>query len=66
MAAILEGGSRSEAARIAGVTLEIVGDWVLRFNEAGIVGLATRRARGPSTILDDYLACPIRVVHRLS
>lgn len=54
MAAILDGGSRSEAARIAGVTLQIVRDWVLRFNEAGIAGLATRKAPGPSTILDDY------------
>ena len=53
LAAILDGGSRSEAARIAGVTLQIVRDWVLRFNEAGISGLATRKAPGPSTILDD-------------
>lgn len=29
LAAILDGGSRSEAARIAGVTLQIVRDWVL-------------------------------------
>ena len=54
MAAILDGSSRSEAARIAGVTLQIVRDWVLRFNEAGIAGLATRKAPGPSTILDDH------------
>ena len=54
LAAILDGGSRSEAARIAGVTLQIVRDWVLRFNEAGISGLATRKAPGPSTILDDH------------
>lgn len=53
LAAILDGSSRSEAARIAGVTLQIVRDWVLRFNEAGISGLATRKAPGPSTILDD-------------
>ena len=46
LAAILDGGSRSEAARIAGVTLQIVRDWVLRFNEAGISGLATRKAPG--------------------
>ena len=53
IAAILDGGSRSEAARIAGVTLQIIRDWVLRFNEAGIDGLATRKAPGPRTILDD-------------
>lgn len=54
LAAILDGGSRSEAARIACVTLQIVRDWVLPFNEAGISGLATRKAHGPSTILDDH------------
>ncbi len=53
IATILDGGSRSEAARIAGVTLQIIRDWVLRFNEAGIAGLATRKAPGPATILDD-------------
>ena len=44
IATSLDGGSRSEAARIAGVTLQIIRDWVLRFNEAGIAGLATRKA----------------------
>jgi len=53
IATILDGGSRSEAARIAGVTLQIIRDWVLRFNEAGVDGLATRKAPGPKTILDD-------------
>src|SRR3546814_10977372 len=33
VALILDGGSRSEAAKVAGVTLQIVRDWVLRFNE---------------------------------
>lgn len=47
IATILDGGSRSEAARIAGVTLQIIRDWVLRFNEAGIDGLATRQGSRP-------------------
>lgn len=46
IAVILDGGSRSEAANFAGVTLQIVRDWVMRFNEAGPDGLATRKARG--------------------
>ena len=29
---ILDGGSRSDAAKADGVTLQIVRDWVLRFN----------------------------------
>lgn len=32
---ILDGRFRSEAAEIAGVTLQSVRDWVLRFNEGG-------------------------------
>ena len=53
VAVILDGGSRSEAARVAGVTLQIVRDWVLRFNEGGPDGLATRRAPGRASILND-------------
>ena len=53
VALILDGGSRSEAARMAGVTLQIVRDWVLRFNEGGPEGLATRKAPGPASILND-------------
>ena len=53
LALILDGGSRSDAARMAGVTLQIVRDWVLRFNEAGPEGLATRKAPGPPSILND-------------
>lgn len=32
LAAIYEGASRTQAARIGGVTLQVVRDWVLRFN----------------------------------
>ena len=46
MALILDGGSRSDAAKVAGVTLQIVRDWVLRFNAEGPDGLATRKAPG--------------------
>lgn len=53
LAVILDGGSRSEAARVAGVTLQIVRDWVLRFNADGPEGLATRKAPGKASILDD-------------
>lgn len=53
MAIILDGGSRMEAAKVAGVTLQIVRDWVLRFNEGGPEGLATRKAPGRASILND-------------
>jgi transposase len=53
LALILEGRSRSEAAKVAGVTLQIVRDWVLRFNESGADGLARRKAPGRASILND-------------
>jgi transposase len=53
IAAILEASSRSDAAKIGGVTVQVIRDWVLRFNEAGPDGLATRKAPGPNTILDE-------------
>lgn len=53
IALILDGGSRSAAANVAGVTLQIVRDWVLRFNESGPDGLATRKAPGRASILND-------------
>jgi len=53
LALILDDGSRSEAARVAGVTLQIVRDWVIRFNEGGPDGLVTRKAPGRASILND-------------
>lgn len=53
IALILDGGSRSDAAKVAGVTLQIVRDWVLRFNAVGPDGLATRKAPGRAPILND-------------
>lgn len=49
----LDGGSGSEAAKVAGVTLQIVRDQVLRFNEGGLDGLATRKATERASILND-------------
>ena len=45
LAAIYDGGTRGAAARIGGVTLQIVRDPVLRFNASGAVGLINRKAR---------------------
>lgn len=52
LAAIYDGGSRSEAARIGGVGLQIVRDWVLRFNAEGPSGLVDRKAPGPAPKLN--------------
>ena len=42
LAAIYEGASRSEAAKIGGVTLQLVRDWVMKFNADGPEGLIDR------------------------
>jgi transposase len=51
LALILDGSSRSEAAKAAGVTLQIVRDWVIRFNADGPDGLISRKAPGKVSIL---------------
>lgn len=46
LAAIYDRGSRSEAARIGAVGVQIIRDWVLRFNAEGPDGLIDRKAPG--------------------
>ena len=53
LAAIYDGASRTEAAAIGGVTLQVVRDWVLRFNERGLDGLIDRRAPGKPPLLNE-------------
>ena len=48
LASIYEGASRTEAAATGGVTLQIVRDWVLKFNAAGPDGLIDCWAPGPT------------------
>ena len=43
---IYDGGSRSEAARHANVSLQTVRDWVLRFNAKGADGLVDGKSTG--------------------
>ena len=52
LAAIYDGAARSEAAKIAGVTLQIVRDWVVRFNAEGPDGLVDRTSPGRTPILN--------------
>jgi transposase len=53
LAEIYEGGSRSEAAQLGGVTLQSIRDWVLRFNSHGPDGLIAIKAPGPKPKLND-------------
>jgi transposase len=52
LAAIYDGAPRNEAARIGCVTLQIVRDWVLRFNDKGPQGLLTGKAPGATPLLN--------------
>jgi len=63
IAAIYEGSSRAEAARLGGVTAQIVRDWVERFNQEGPEGLVDRKAPGKAPLLGpDHLAALARRV----
>ncbi len=46
IAMILEGTSRLDAARQAGMDRQTLRDWVHRYNEAGLDGLASRKPPG--------------------
>jgi len=55
LAVIYDGGSRTEAAAAGVVTLQVVRDWVLRFNAEGPEGLIDRKAPGqPSRLNDEH------------
>ena len=53
LAEIYDGGSRSGSARIGGVGLQIVRDWVVRFNAHGPAGLVDHKSTGRPTRLND-------------
>jgi transposase len=53
LAAIYDGSTRTEAAKIGGVGLQIIRDWVLRFNARGPDGLLNGKAPGQPSKLND-------------
>ena len=53
LAAIYDGGSRGDAARIGSVGLQTVRDWVLRFDAAGPAGLVDGKAPGQTPKLNE-------------
>ena len=72
LAAVYEGATRTEAAKIGGVTVQIMRDWVVKFNAHGPDGLMDRNAPGqPSRLKDEHSAAlnamieagPIPAVH---
>ncbi len=53
LAAIYDGATRSEAAKIGGVGLQIIRDWVLRFNARGPAGLLDGKSPGQPSKLNE-------------
>ena len=51
LATIYAGGTRTEAAELGGVGLQIVRDWVVRFNAEGPSGLIDKKAPGQPPLL---------------
>jgi transposase len=71
---IYEGGARADAARLGGVGLQTIRDWVLRFNAKGPDGLIDGESTGrPSKLNDDQRlailamveAGPIPAIHEV-
>jgi len=53
LAEIYAGGRRTDAARIGATNLQVIRDWVLRFNADGPAGLIDRKAPGKPPALDN-------------
>jgi transposase len=53
LAEIYDGGRRTDGARIGDVGLQVIRDWVLRFNAKGPKGLIDGKARGRPSKLND-------------
>ncbi|MBL6931608.1 MAG: IS630 family transposase [Rhodospirillales bacterium] len=53
LAEIYDGGKRTDAARIGDVGLQVIRDWVLRFNAKGPDGLIDGKASGQPSKLND-------------
>jgi len=65
LAVIYEGEPRKEAARIGGVTPQIVRDWVVKFNAQGPAGLIDRKAPGqPSRLNATHRAALVEVIEQ--
>ena len=62
LAAVYDGATRTAAAEIGGVTLQIVRDWVLKFNAHGPAGLIDRKPPGQPSRLDEVHRAALRAM----
>src|SRR5918995_2628708 len=62
IAAVLDGASREEAAKIGGMDRQTLRDWVIRFNEQGPDGLINKSSPGaPGKLNDEHKAFLVRL-----
>ncbi len=64
LAEICDGGSRGDAARIGGVGLQTVRDWVLRFHAGGPEGLIDPKPPGKARKLNEAQCQALVQCHR--
>jgi putative transposase len=63
LAAVLDGASRTDAARIGGMDRQTLRDWVIRFNEQGPDGLINKSSPGaPGKLTEEHKAFLARLV----
>ena len=63
IAAVLDGSSREEAAKIGGMDRQTLRDWVIRFNEQGPEGLVNKSSPGaPGKLTEEHKAFLVRLV----
>jgi transposase len=63
VAAMYDGATRTEAAKIGGVGLQVVRDWVVKFNAQGPDGLIDRKAPGqPPRLNDAHRAALVAII----
>jgi transposase len=63
IAAVLDGASREEAAKIGGMDRQTLRDWVIRFNDQGTDGLINKASPGaPGKLTQEHKAFLARLV----
>ena len=63
IAAVLDGASREEAAKIGGMDRQTLRDWVIRFNDQGPDGLINKASPGaPGKLTEEHRAFLARLV----
>ena len=63
IAAVLDGASREESAKIGGMDRQTLRDWVIRFNEQGSEGLINKASPGaPGKLTDEHKAFLARLI----